>query len=126
MRMSDIATGLQHIGIPTDNLAAMVDFYTRLGFEVAHRAPHNGSEVFFLRLGDLMIETYETSEPAGRTGAIDHIAVNVTDIEAARRVVEEMGLEIVEEGRLAFWENGVRYFIVPGPNQERLEFNQYL
>ena len=126
MRMSDIATGLQHIGIPTDNLAATVDFYTRLGFEVAHRAPHNGSEVFFLRLGDLMIETYETSEPAGRAGAIDHIAVNVTDIEAARRVAEEMGLEIVEEGWLAFWENGVRYFIVPGPNQERLEFNQYL
>ena len=126
MRMSDIATGLQHIGIPTDNLAATVDFYTRLGFEVAHRAPHNGSEVFFLRLGDLMIETYETGEPAGRTGVIDHIAVNVTDIEAARRVAEEMGLEIVEEGRLAFWENGVRYFIVTGPNQERLEFNQYL
>ena len=126
MLMSDIATGLQHIGIPTGNMAATVQFYTRLGFEVAHRTRNKGDEVCFLRLGDLMIETYEDDHPTGTAGAIDHIAVNVKDIEAARKVAEETGLSIIEEGQLAFWENGVKYFIVLGPNQERLEFNQYL
>ena len=127
MLMSGIATGLQHIGIPTNDIEATVGFYTRLGFEVAHRTQDDGgNEVVFLRLGDLMIETYQNNKAAGVSGAIDHIAVNVTDVEAARKIAEEMGLEIIEEGQLAFWENGVKYFVVPGPNQEKLEFNQYL
>ena len=36
------------------------------------------------------------------------------------------GLEVIEEGQLPFWENGVKYFTILGPNREKLEFNQYL
>ncbi len=126
MAFSKIATGLQHIGVPTNDIEATLRFYTALGFEVAHRADNNGEQVAFLRLGDLTIETYQNGKAVGQAGAVDHIAINVTDVDEARRIADAMKLEVIEEGQLPFWTNGVKYFTILGPNREKLEFNQYL
>lgn len=126
MAFSRLATGLQHIGVPTNDIEATIRFYTALGFEVAHRANNDGELVAFLRLGDLTIETYQNFKAVGQAGAVDHIAVNVTDVDAARAIADEMKLEVIEEGRLPFWDNGVKYFTILGPNREKIEFNQYL
>ena len=50
----------------------------------------------------------------------------MTDVEEARRIADGLKLDVIEEGQLPFWENGVRYFTVLGPNGEKVEFNQYL
>ncbi len=126
MAFKAIATGLQHIGIPTNDIEETIRYYSALGFEVAHRTTCNGDPVAFLKLGDLMIETYQNNQAAGRAGAVDHFAINVTDIKEARRIADGMGLNVIEEGVLAFWTNGVQYFTVLGPNSEKIEFNQYL
>ena len=126
MAFSKIATGLQHIGVPTNDMASTLAFYTALGFEVAFRTNNKGEEVAFLRLGDLTIETYQNFKAAEVNGAWDHVAINVTDVAAARRLADEMGLEVIEEGELPFWDNGVKYFTCLGPNREKVEFNQYL
>lgn len=126
MAFKALATGLQHIGIPTNDLEGTLAFYTALGFETAHLADNKGERVAFLKLGDLMIETYQNNRAVGRAGAVDHIAINVTDIVEARRIADEMGLRVIEEGKLPFWANGVQYFTILGPNDEKLEFNQYL
>ena len=126
MAFSKIATGLQHIGIPTNDLNLTIDFYQSLGFELAHRTANGEEQVAFLKLGNLMIETYQNFKAARINGAVDHIAINVTDVEEARRIADSMGLEVIEEGQLPFWENGVKYFTILGPNREKLEFNQYL
>ena len=124
--IADYALGLQHIGIPTNDLAATIDFYTALGFRVAHRADNNGEQVAFLKLGNLMIETYQNFRAVNLDGAVDHIAVDVSDVDAVRAIADDMGLNVIEEGQLPFWENGVKYFTILGPNHEKLEFNQYL
>lgn len=126
MDFSGIATGVQHIGVPTNDIGATIDFYLSLGFQLAHRTVNGEEQVAFLRLGNLTIETYQNFRAVGTAGAVDHIALNVTDVDEARRIAEEMGLEIIEEGQLPFWDNGVKYFTVLGPNREKLEFNQYL
>ena len=126
MAFSRIATGIQHIGVPTNDIEKTIAFYTSLGFEVAHRADNNGELVAFLRLGDLTVETYQNFKAVGTAGAVDHIAINVTDVDEARRIADSMHLEIIEEGQLPFWTNGVKYFTILGPNREKLEFNQYL
>ncbi len=126
MAFKKIATGIQHIGVPTNDIEKTIAFYTALGFEVAHRADNNGELVAFLRLGDLVVETYQNFKAVGVAGAVDHIAINVTDVEEARRIADAMRLEVIEEGKLPFWDNGVRYFTLLGPNREKLEFNQYL
>ena len=43
---------------------------------------------------------------------------------AAEQWVKEQGYTILSDGmeKLPFWENGVAFFIIQGPNQERIEF----
>ena len=124
MAFSKLATGLQHIGVPTNDIEKTIAFYTALGFEVAHRADNNGELVAFLKLGDLVVETYQNFKAVGAAGAVDHIAINVTDVDEARRIADAMHLEVIEEGALPFFERGVKYFTILGPNREKLEFNQ--
>ena len=126
MRICDISTGLQHVGIPTNDIAKTIAFYEALGFRIVHRKDNRGEDVAFLKMGDLVLETYQNHKAVGISGAIDHIALNVTDVEEARRIADKLKLDVIEEGQLLFWENGVRYFTVLGPNGEKVEFNQYL
>ena len=130
MKIEDFATGLQHIGIPTNDLQETLLFYTELGFEIVLTTtdPNNGAGVVFLRLGSLMIEVYEADKPAMSTGAIDHIAINVSDIDAVYDTVNKHALNNTNDEIhfLPYWENGVRYFTIEGPNREKVEFAQIL
>lgn len=126
MAFSKLATGVQHIGVPTNDIAKTIAFYEKLGFVNAHQVDNNGEMVAFLKLGNLVIETYQNGKAVGHAGAVDHIAINVSDVDAARAIADEMGLEVIEAGQLPFWTNGVKYFTVLGPNSEKIEFNQYL
>ena len=119
--------GLQHIGIPTNDMDKTVEFYKKLGFEIAHETADGETKVVFLKLKGLVLETYENGMAALRDGAIDHIALDVADIEEAYAYITGLGFRILTEITfLPFWENGIKYFIVEGPNLERLEFAQYL
>ena len=128
--MADLATGLQHVGIPVKNMDDAVHFYKSLGFEEAFRAAgHEGNgPVVFMKLKGLMVELYERETTAGRPGAIDHIAIDVTDIAAAFDMVQKMEYPVLEKGIcfLPFWQNGVRFFTICGPQGERVEFSQIL
>ena len=126
MAFKHIATGLQHIGIPTNDIEKTIAFYTALGFESVYQTMNKDEKVAFLRLGDLTLETYQNFKAVHRAGAVDHVAINVTDADAARRIAERLNLTVIEEGQLPFWENGVKYFTILGPNNEKIEFNQYL
>ena len=97
-----MVTGLQHIGLPTNDMAATVRFYQSLGFE-------NGQAV-------------------GKHGAIDHICLDVEDVEAAWNAVRDAGYQPLESEiqALPFWDRGVRFFNILGPNGEKLEFGQIL
>lgn len=129
MDFSEIATGLQHIGIPTGDLEQSISFYKTIGFEetLLTRIPDTGERVAFLKLGELVLEIYESGSLAGQEGAINHFAIHVTDIEAAYKLAQEKHFNILEVIQfLPFWEKGVRFFIVEGPNRERVEFSQML
>ena len=125
MNAAQWTTGLAHVGIPTADMDRCIAFYTGLGFEVAHETidPSCGARVTFLTLGNLMIETYEgAANPVN--GAVDHFAIDTTDLDAAFAWVKENGYTILSNDieALPFWENGVRFFIIEGPNKERIEF----
>ena len=129
-KLGDFALGLQHVGLPTNDLKATIAFYESLGFETVYQVKNEaaGEDVAFLRLKNLTIEAYENGQAAMQSGAIDHIAIDVDDVEAAYRLAQEQGYQIVSNGVefLPFWQKGVKFFILLGPNQERVEFNQYL
>ncbi len=125
-------TGLQHIGIPVSDLQTTTAYYQRLGFELIFDKvfDDNGSQghACFLRHGDLVLEVYQCATPAGRAGAVDHIALNVQDIEKAYQDINDMGLNNTGDTIhfLPFFAHGVKFFTIEGPDAEKVEFNQFL
>lgn len=121
-------TGLQHIGVPTGDIEKTIEFFTTFGFQIDWRSmKKEDNYVCFLKNGSCVIEAYCSEEPAMKNGAVDHIAMNVTDLDAMLAYAKEKGYEPIEGPNfLPFYENGVRYFVILGPNHEKLEFNQKL
>lgn len=121
--------GLQHIGIPTRKFAESSKFYEALGFELVNTEDNDGSKVGFYQLGTLMLESWESPEEAPeKVGAINHIALDTKEIEAAYEQVKQLKVEFVEDGiqSLPYWENGIKYFNFYGPNKEIFEVCQKL
>ena len=130
MNVKEQLNGIQHIGIPTNNIEATVHFYEKMGFETALRTLNEeaGEKVAFLKLGSLVIETYENKAAKMKAGAIDHVAIDVKDIERVYEMIDREGMNTTNDiiHFLLFWENGVRFFTIEGPNKEKIEFSQYL
>lgn len=122
--------GVQHIGIPSSDVERTIEFYNGLGFEtmlVTSNLP-NDEMVAFLRLGNLVIETYGNHPTVKKAGAIDHIAINVKNIEKLYEEILAAGYRFAEPGlqSLPFWDNGIKYFIILGPEDEKIEFCEIL
>ena len=83
MDLKNYSTGVQHIGIPTNDIDKTVEFYHKLGFETAFETVNEeaNEKVVFLKLGTLVVETYENHAAKMEHGAIDHVALDVKDIE---------------------------------------------
>ncbi len=130
MNIKDNFVGVQHIGMPTNDLNATMEFYGKIGFEAALRTFNEtaNEDVAFLKLGNLTLEIFESRKAPLMTGAIDHIAINVKSIDEAYKYICESNLNTTNDEIhfLPFWDNGVKYFTIEGPNKERIEFSQYL
>ena len=124
MDLKNYSTGVQHIGIPTNDIDKTVEFYHKLGFETAFETVNEeaNEKVVFLKMGTLVVETYENH------AAIDHVALDVRDIEEIFHYINEAGLNSTQDTIhfLPFWEHGVKFFTIEGPNKEKVEFSQYL
>ncbi|AMR31850.1 hypothetical protein A0256_10660 [Mucilaginibacter sp. PAMC 26640] len=129
---------IQHIGIPVTDFTASQAFYERLGFANVMQAGFGPEEergiCVMMKRDRMVIELYQLPEAelAGirsrSNGHIDHVAFDVSDIDAAYAIIKEAGFNILEPEPvfLQFWERGCKYFNITGPDGERLEFNQIL
>ena len=55
-----------------------------------------------------------------------HIHTDAKDIEKVYAMINQAGLNSTQDTVhfLPFWENGVKFFTIEGPNKERIEFCQ--
>lgn len=121
--------GIQHIGVPTTKMEDSLRFYEELGFTTAFALDDGETTcVHFLKLGNLIIELYPKPVASVGSSVIDHVALNCSDIEKAYQNAIEAGFDMVSGGieYLPFWDNGVKFFTVQGPNGEKIEFCQYI
>lgn len=143
MEIKEFTTGVQHIGIPTNDIKKTIEFFQLLGFEVAFRTINGPEEVAFLQLHNLVIETYQNHQVKMEYGAIDHIAIDVKNIDALFEEVKAKAIEAekvaaekqatslfrmldTQVNGLPFWEKGVKFFTIEGPNKEKIEFCERL
>ena len=63
MNLQTYTTGIQHIGIPTNDIEKTIEFYKNLGFEIALQTINEeaNEKVAFLKLKTLVIETTRIS-----------------------------------------------------------------
>ena len=126
----DYLKAYQYIGLPTNDLQKTVEFYKSLGFEVIMQSYNEkaGEKVAFLQIKNYCIETFENGQAAMSDGAYQHVALDVEDIESMYQKICNEKYTVITDGieELPFWENGVKFFMIKGPNEERIEFCQKL
>jgi lactoylglutathione lyase len=131
-------SGWSHLGIPVTDLERSKFFYERFGFkQTLHAEIPQDSECIravMMEKDGFTIELYQLTSKdipeirSRKDGRIDHIALDVADAEKAFQELKAAGLEPLESApvTLPFWENGVTYFNVRGPDGEKVEFIQRL
>jgi lactoylglutathione lyase len=135
--------GVQHLGIPVADIEKTKTWYAHtLGFKVLDepvlRTDEGNIRVAFLALGDMVIEFYQllgqSHEAVKRRhhGHIDHLAIDVVDIDEALADALGRGAEFDEStpaGPVSlrdFGAHGVRYVFLRGPDGEKVELNQQM
>ena len=119
-------TGLAHIGIFVKDMDRSIDFYKRLGFSL-DAEEITGVRLAFLSAGTCLIELIEPKDAAARSsGAIDHVAMAVDDIEAAVSRANSNGIS-VDAAKIGSSPilGGIRNVFFTGPDGESLEFFEF-
>ena len=128
--LKDLASGIQHVGIPTIDINKTIDFYKELGFDLVFRNTDDieNLDVAFLKLKNLVIEIYREETELSQTGSINHIAIDVNDVGEVFKKLNKKNYNILDEkiNFLPFWGKGVRFFTIKGPNNEKIEFSEML
>lgn len=131
--------GWSYLGIPVTDIDHSLAFYRQFGFEVEMTADlqlKNGSKLkaLMIALNGFAIKLYQLPPSDGDTpaarkdGFIDHVALNVKNVDQAFEELTAAGVATLEEAPivLPFWENGVKFFNIRGPDGEKIEFGQIL
>lgn len=128
--------GWAHLALKVRNLADSLAFYDKLGFrkvgegyldtpdgrlEIAF-ALHKGFTLEIIQMVGAGLEELKTRG----AGHIDHIALDVSDIDDAFCEAKKNNLKMLDYivKELPFFERGVKFFTVEGPDGEKVEFNQ--
>lgn len=130
---------LQHLAIPVTDMARSRAFYEQFGFKetLSKDIAVDGDvvKVLFLKKDDLTLELFQLAEAMLKQvaeredGHIDHVALNVKDIDKACEELTAAGIVPLEDNAPVFlplWKNGTKFFTVRGPDGEKVEFSQIL
>jgi lactoylglutathione lyase len=139
MLLKDNLLDSQHLAFFVTDVDRSVKFYEQFGFEVIlhEDVPMDAGPVRlrFLKFNHLTLELVELpgdakKEIAARSdGHIDHIAMDVKDVDKAYAELTAAGFKALEPEApvfLSIWEKGTKYFTVRGPDGEKVEFSQIM
>lgn len=128
-------SGLAHVGLFITEMERSVRFYTEvLEFEEIWRnvnpSPQGDVQVTFVQSGTLVLELVELPHPKIRTdGWFDHIALAVKDLEQVMAALTARGVKFEagsREDAPQVFENGSRWVMLRGPDNEHIELNEVL
>ena len=129
--MNEFVKGLHHVGMPTADMNATVAFYQSFGAKIVYEKKDEFEgrpiRVVLLGFGGMLIECYERPATEKCVGAIDHLAFEVEHVEEMYSLCKEKGYRLMADcaqqiGESTYWPEGARWFIVYGPNEEKIEF----
>ena len=114
--------GLHHAGIHVTNLEHSIAFYQALfGLRPLQRLQLGRERIVFLEAGAGSIELIADDGGARPTGSVDHLALEVTDLDGWLARLRERGVRLLDEMPIDVPELGVRILFCLGPDDERIE-----
>lgn len=128
--------GWDHLAVRTKDLTVSMSFYAELGFSMTGNGYLDTEEgriyIAFMTCKGFTLELIQlvgdaVNDPdTWKTGKIDHIALNVENVQDAFVEARSCGYELLDFGvkELPLFEKGCRFFTIKGPNGEKIEFNQ--
>lgn len=116
--------GIAHAAIRVSSLERARDFYEKLGFEEAFALDQSGTPTqSFLKINDhQFLELYPQREPSQAIGFM-HVCFEASDLEGLNRFYMAKGLApspVKQAGA------GNRLFTMTGPEQQNIEYTQYM
>ncbi|MET0061643.1 MAG: VOC family protein [Candidatus Thiodiazotropha endolucinida] len=125
-------TGINHIGIRVESLDNARKFYEQLGFiflagpvgpePVAIMEHPSGVNINFILNADSGITKNILMDVKERYTGYTHIALDVNDISAVQKQIEELGIKITE-GPITLPNGGIMFFI-RDQDKNVIEFHQ--
>lgn len=131
--MKEYIKGLHHIGIPTQDMDETIKFYLSFGADIIFKKEdtYEGKpiRVVLMKFFDVILELYERKETACITGAIEHLAFSVKNIDKMYKIAKEKEYNFMSDcinnvQMSTYWPNPTQWFIVYGVNGEKIEFCQ--
>ena len=128
--------GWDHLAIRTKDIKESMAFYAGLGFAMTGNGYLDTDEgrllIAFMTCKGFTVELIQLVGAAvedpdtWKTGKIDHIALDVENVQDAFMEARSKGYEMVDYGiqELPLFAHGCRYFSIKGPSGEKIEFNQ--
>ena len=122
-------TRINHIGLRVKNLNASRQFYQQLGFEFiagpigpepAIMEHPSGININFILNADSGCTENVLMDIAAKNTGYTHVALQVTNIESARKIIKELGITITEEVEF----EGAQFFFIRDPDKNVIEFHQ--
>src|SRR5882724_10155913 len=117
-------TGIAHIAFRVNDLQKSRDFYHVLGFEQAFEFRDAGkTSVAYIKVNDRQFIELIPRTSDSQPGGILHKCFEVADIESLHEAYVERGLQPTESKKARA---GNLLFVMYGPDNQLLEFTQYL
>ena len=123
-------TRINHIGLRVKNLNASRQFYQQLGFEfiagpigpepVAIMEHPSGININFILNADSDCTENVLMDIAAKNTGYTHVALQVTNIESARKTIKALGITITEEVEF----EDAQFFFIRDPDKNVIEFHQ--
>lgn len=125
--MSHLFKGQAHVGILTGDAQACVEFYCKhLGFRPWYADKMGPMPLTFVENGGMVIEFIAAGNMSG-AGAIDHISIEVLNIEEAVAALREGGVQIGEvQAHPDFFPGGMKNVFFTGPAGEKIELVEFV
>ncbi len=116
--------GIAHAAIRVSDLAKSREFYEKLGFQEAFAMSQDGKPTeAFLKINDRQfIELYPQRQPSQPIGFM-HVCFESNDLEALNHIYLDRGLSPNPVWRAGA---GNLLFTMPGPEQQNIEYTQYM
>lgn len=118
--------GLHHAGIYVAELERSIAFYGDMfGLELAEQLTLGAEKIAFLRAGPARLELIEASGASRPAGVVDHVALEVDNLDVLLQRLREHDVTLLDQGPVAVADLQARMLFCEGPDGERIELFEY-